>query len=176
MFILKYLILIKNLINFFSLPKQKKQVTFYSEGKSYWSNFENLILKLLNNFDITICYLTSDEKDPGLKFTHKNYKSFEIDEGYIRNWVFENIDTNIFVLTMPDLGNYQLKKSIHKVHYIYLQHSLVSLHMCYRKGAFDNFDTIICAGLIKKRSLHKKNYKIIKKSYKPWLCAARYYT
>ena len=50
------------------------------------------------------------------------------------------------VMTMPDLHHYQLKRSKHKVHYIYAQHSLVSLHMIYRKGAFDHFDTILCAG------------------------------
>lgn len=50
------------------------------------------------------------------------------------------------VMTMPDLGQFQVKRSKHKVHYVYVQHSLVSLHMVYRKGAFDHYDTIFCAG------------------------------
>ena len=28
-------------------------------------------------------------------------------------------------MTMPDLHNYQIKRSSHKVHYVYVQHSLV---------------------------------------------------
>ncbi len=49
-------------------------------------------------------------------------------------------------MTMPDLHQYQVKRSKHKVHYVYVQHSLVSLHMVYRKGAFDHYDTIFCSG------------------------------
>ena len=50
------------------------------------------------------------------------------------------------VMTMPDINQYQLKRSRHDVHYVYVQHSLVSLHMIYRKGAFDHYDTIFCSG------------------------------
>ena len=50
------------------------------------------------------------------------------------------------VMTMPDLDNFQVKRSRHNVHYVYVQHSLVSLHMVYRHGAFDHYDTICAAG------------------------------
>ncbi|MBL4620944.1 MAG: CDP-glycerol glycerophosphotransferase family protein [Immundisolibacteraceae bacterium] len=49
-------------------------------------------------------------------------------------------------MTMPDLHQFQVKRSRHKVHYIYVQHALMSLHMAYRHGAFDHYDTIFCAG------------------------------
>ena len=46
-----------------------------------------------------------------------------------------------------DLVNqYYLKRSKYSVHYIYVPHSLSSLHSIYRKGAFDYFDTLFCVG------------------------------
>jgi YidC/Oxa1 family membrane protein insertase len=50
------------------------------------------------------------------------------------------------VMTMPDLGTYDIKRSKAPVHYVYVYHSLVSSHMCYRLGAFDQFDAILCVG------------------------------
>ena len=50
------------------------------------------------------------------------------------------------VMTMPDLHQYQVKRSKFPVHYVYIQHSMVSCHMVYRPGAFDHFDTIFCSG------------------------------
>ncbi len=137
---------IKALINFMQLPKEWRRLTFYSEGKNYWPHLEGLINTLLNTTDIHICYISSGEDDPGLLLKHKNFHAFKTDEGFVRNWLFENIKTDIMVMTMPDLNQFQVKRSIHKVHYIYVQHSLVSLHMIYRKGAFDHYDTIFCAG------------------------------
>ena len=96
--------------------------------------------------DIPICYISSQKDDPGLSLSHKNYKTFEIDEGFVRNWLFENIDTDIMVMTMPDIESFQVKRSKYSVHYVYIQHSLVSLHAVYRKGAFDYYDTIFCSG------------------------------
>ena len=49
-------------------------------------------------------------------------------------------------MTMPRLHQHQVKRSIHSVHYIYVQHLMVSFEMVYRSGAFDYFDTIFCAG------------------------------
>ena len=128
------------------LPKNQRIVTFYSEGKNYWPYLEGLIHEFLKTSNIPICYISSGEDDPGLFIEHCNYRAFKIDDKSVRNWLFANIDTSVMVMTMPDLQNYQVKRSKHKVHYIYIQHSLVSLHMAYRHGAFDWFDTVFCAG------------------------------
>jgi hypothetical protein len=136
---------IQQLGTFKQLPSCEKRLVFYSEGKNYWVHLEGLIKELLNNYDIPICFISSNENDPGLALEHPRYKSFEIDEGWIRNWLFENIETDIMVMTMPDIGQYQVKRSKYPVHYVYLQHSLVSKHMVYRPGAFDHYDSIFCA-------------------------------
>ena len=67
---------------------------------------------------------------------------------------------NNFIMTMPDLNQYQVKRSKYPVHYIYIQHSLVSLHMVCRKGAFDNYDTICCAG-----PHHVREIRAVEKKY-----------
>jgi len=137
---------IRNVIALSQLPKNKRRLTFYSEGKNYWPHLEGLVKEVLATSDIPVCYISSGEDDPGLFLEDPNYQTFQIDEGFVRNWLFENIETDVMVMTMPDLHQYQVKRSKHKVHYVYVQHSLVSLHMVYRKGAFDHYDTIFCAG------------------------------
>ena len=48
---------------------------------------------------------------------------------------------------MPDLDNLHIKRSEeYPVHYIYLFHSMYSVHSYLRKGAVDNYDTIFCVG------------------------------
>jgi CDP-glycerol glycerophosphotransferase (TagB/SpsB family) len=151
---------IQNVIRFNQLPADQRRLVFYSEGKNYWSYLKGIILELLETSDIPICYISSGADDPGLELKHPNLRVFKIDEGFVRNWLFENIDTDVMVMTMPDLHQFQVKRSKHKVHYVYVQHSLVSLHMVYRKGAFDHYDTIFCAG-----PHHKTEIRAMEKLY-----------
>ena len=137
---------IKSLIDFTQLKKAQKQLVFYSEGKNYWVHLEGLVTEVLEKSDVSVCYISSSADDPGLALSHPNYLAFKIDEAFIRNWLFENMEADVLVMSMPDLHQYQVKRSKFDVHYVYVQHSLVSLHMVYREGAFDYFDTIFCAG------------------------------
>jgi len=131
---------------FLHLPRKMRRIVFYSEGKNYWPIFKGLVVGILNQSNLNICYLTSSKDDPGFKYSNKQFKSFLIDDSYVRNWLFENMQADVFILTMPDLNNYQLKRSKYPVHYIYVQHNLMSLHMSYRQGAFDWFDSVFCSG------------------------------
>ena len=144
---IKFIRYLCNVIRFLQLPGQTRRLVFYSEGKNYWPHLEPLVAEVLALSDMPVCYISSDEDDPGLLPAHPNYRKFVIDEGHVRDWLFRNIETDVFVMTMPDLHQFQVKRSLHAVHYVYVQHSLVSLHMVYRKGAFDHYDTIFCAGL-----------------------------
>ena len=137
---------IANLINLLGLERQDRNLVFYSEGKNYWVHLEGLVNAVLASSDQTICYVSSSPDDPGLQLMHPRYRAFEVGEGYTRDWLFANIDADVMVMTMPDLGQYQVARSRHNVHYVYVQHSLVSLHMVYRPGAFEHYDSIFCAG------------------------------
>lgn len=133
-------------MHFSAINDGSKKIVFYSEGSNYWTHFQGLILETLNLVNFDIIYLSSDPDDPGLRLIHPRYHSFDIGDGHIRSWVFQNLNTCVAVMTTPDLETYQLKKSIFPVHYVYIQHSLVSLHMAYGENAFDAFDTVFCAG------------------------------
>ena len=57
------------------------------------------------------------------------------------------LKAKILVTDMPDLGKFHIKRSSeYPVHYIYLFHSMFSVHSYLRKGAVDNYDTIFCVG------------------------------
>ncbi|VAW41171.1 hypothetical protein MNBD_GAMMA01-403 [hydrothermal vent metagenome] len=157
---------LKNVIAFNQLDKSKRRLVFYSEGKNYWVHLRATIKALLQNYDTPICYISSDDDDPGLAIRHENYQSFKIDEGWVRNWFFENIDTDVMVMTMPDINQYQVKRSKNKVHYVYTQHSLVSLHMTYRPGAHDHYDSIFCSAPHHKAEIIalEKHYGLPKKA------------
>ena len=50
-------------------------------------------------------------------------------------------------MDMPDLGKFHIKRSkVYPVHYIYIFHSMFSVHSYLREGAIDNYDTIFCVG------------------------------
>lgn len=137
---------LKSVIAYNQLSQEKRRLTIYSEGKNYWSYLGGLLQTILQSSDIDVCYVTSSETDPGLELKHPRLHTFIIGEGFVRDWMFANMQTDVVVMTMPDIGQYQVKRSSHPVHYIYVQHSLVSFHMVYREGAFDFYDTIFCAG------------------------------
>ncbi len=137
---------ILDVISVMYLPNDQRRIIFYGEGKNYWPHLQGLIEAVLAEYPAPICYLSSSMDDPGLAFQHDNFQSFFIGEGFIRDYLFQNINADILVMTMPDLHQYQVKRSCHDVHYIYVQHSLVSLHMVYADGAFNHYDSICCAG------------------------------
>ena len=128
------------------LPRELRQLVFYSEGTSYWAHLEKLLGAVLDSGEAGVCYVSSQHNDPGLQLHHDRLRTFQTDTGWVRNWLFENMDCDVMVMTMPDLDQFQVKRSRHPVHYVYVQHSLVSLHMAYRDHAFDAFDTLFCAG------------------------------
>lgn len=147
------------LIKFLKVVNEKQPIIFYSEGNASWPHISNLLSEILKN-KVEIIFLSSSNDDPGLKIKDKKCKSFYIKRGYVLNWLFNNHSAKLMILSTPDLNNFQLKRSRNKCHYIYTHHSLVSHHMAYRKGAFDNYDTILCAG-----PHHYKEIKAIENQY-----------
>jgi len=150
----------RDVLKFQFLEENKRQVIFYSEGKNYWNYLKGLVEGLLEQ-DIAVCYVSSDQEDPGLKVSHPLLNSFEIDTSHIRDWFFLNIKSGVVIMTMPDLHQYQVKRSpSNQVHYVYVQHALMSLHMAYRPGAFNHYDTIFCCG-----QYHVEEVRAIEKFY-----------
>jgi hypothetical protein len=128
--------------NFFMTPKASRSIVFYSERESYYSYFEGVVTELTKKRNKPICYITSDKNDPILKTDNPNIKSFYLNK--LLRLFMRFVNTDVFVMTLTDLNQFNLKRSIHPVTYVYLFHALVSTHMIYREGSFDHYDIIVC--------------------------------
>src|SRR5439155_16135291 len=56
------------------------------------------------------------------------------------------LKADVMVLTMLDLQNFQLKRSIHPVRYAYVFHSMGSTHMVDHENSYDHYDSLLCTG------------------------------
>jgi len=131
---------------FKKLPWDWRNIVIYSESGQDWHQFSGLIGHLNQNLDSKTCYVTSDKNDPGLIHVHENFHAIYLPEGLYRTIFFQVNQSDIFILTMMDLGNLQLKRSLHPVHYVYLFHSMGSTHMVDNENSFDHYDSLFCAG------------------------------
>ena len=151
------------------LPKSYKKVVFYSESFQDWHHLKPLLNALLDD-DIAVTYVTSDDKDPGLLKLSKKYRSIYIGKGFFRILFFQFLRAKLLILTMMDLNNFELKRSMHPVHYVYIFHSLTSTHMVDTEKSFDHYDTIFCAGPHQKKEieLREKNKDLKAKNLVPY--------
>ena len=145
---------IKNLLRFLKLSKDEKEIIFYAEHAGYYPNFEGILKELNIKSNKKFCYITSDINDPILKNNDSKINSF-----YIKNFLpffMLLVNCKVFVMTLTDLNQFHLKRSINNVHYVYVFHALVSSHMMYREGAFDHYDTILCVGPHHEKEIRKR--------------------
>ena len=151
------------------LPKSYKKVVFYSESFQDWHHLKPLLNALLDD-DIAVTYVASDDKDPGLLKLSKKYRSIYIGKGFFRILFFQFLRAKLLILTMMDLNNFELKRSMHPVHYVYIFHSLTSTHMVDTEKSFDHYDTIFCAGPHQKKEieLREKNKDLKAKNLVPY--------
>ena len=132
--------------HFKRLPWEWRNIVVYSESGQDWHQFSGLIKQLNGPLNRKVCYVTSDKNDPGLEYTHENYRAIWIPEGLFLILFFQFNQSDIFVLTMMDLQNLNLKRSTYPVHYVYLFHSMGSTHMVDNENSYDHYDSLFCAG------------------------------
>ena len=129
------------------LNQDERSIIFYAENKASMNHFSLLIHELTEKMNLQICYVTSVKDDPILFTKNQRILSFYIGDGTARTKFFSSLKAKILVTDMPDLGKLHIKRSDeYPVHYIYLFHSMYSVHSYLRKGAIDNYDTIFCVG------------------------------
>ena len=126
------------------LSVQDRAIVFYAEHSGYYPYFEGIIKKLTDEYDRTLCYITSDRHDPILSNSDPRIKTFYLNR--LLPFFMAFVGCKVFVMTLTDLNKFHLKRSINPVHYLYVFHALVSTHMAYRYGAFDHYDCILCTG------------------------------
>lgn len=128
---------------FYKTPEEHKNIVFYAEHEGYYPNFEGII-KELKKRNTKLCYVTSSYDDPILKSPDSSLISFYIKSLLPIFMLF--VKSKVFFITLTDLNQFHIKRSIYPVHYVYVFHSMVSTHMMYLKGAFDHYDSILCCG------------------------------
>mgnify|MGYP000010259486 FL=1 len=128
------------------LPADWRNLVIYSESGQDWHYFEPLVSVLNNEMQRKITYVSSDPDDEGLKRQHELFKGIYIPEGLVLTLHFNFQKADVVLMTMMDLNNLQLKKSINPVHYIYLFHSLGSTHMVDHANSYDAYDSLFCVG------------------------------
>jgi len=131
---------------FRKLPWAWRNIVIYSESGQDWHQFSGLIEQLNGPLGRKVCYISSDAMDPGLECQHENFRAIHIPDGLFRTIFFQVNQSDVFVLTMMDLQNLQLKRSTYPVHYIYLFHSMGSTHMVDNESSFDHYESLFCAG------------------------------
>ena len=132
---------------FEKLSDFERSIVFYAENKASMDYFGSLISELTEKMNLQICYVTSVKDDPILDTKNQRILPFYIGDGTVRTKFFLTLKAKILVLDMPDLDQFHIKRSkIYPVHYVYLFHSMFSIHSYLRKGAIDNYDTIFCVG------------------------------
>ncbi|MEX2192361.1 MAG: CDP-glycerol glycerophosphotransferase family protein [Nitrosarchaeum sp.] len=137
----------KELRRFESLTINECSIVFYAENKASMNHFKLLILELTEKMNLEICYVTSVKDDPIFLTKNQKIKSFYIGDGAARTKFFLTLKSKIMIMDMPDLNTFHIKRSMtFPVHYVYIFHSMFSIHSYLRKGAIDNYDTIFCVG------------------------------
>lgn len=126
-----------------------KHIVFYSERSGFYKYYQAIIENLLKKSNVIIHYVTNDpddaifkkaEEEPRIKAYYISLKKTSV--------LMMMLSADMFVMSTPDLDKYYLKRSFMRkdIEYVYVPHDMMSVHMSFREGAFDAFDTIFCTG------------------------------
>ncbi|WKZ11555.1 MAG: CDP-glycerol--glycerophosphate glycerophosphotransferase [Gammaproteobacteria bacterium] len=141
---------------FSALPRGQRRIVLYAESGQDWHHFRPVVEYLTGVIGATLCYVSSDPDDPGLSQGNPRILPCCIGRGLMRIWFFQSLDADVLLTQMLDLGNFDLKRSVHPVHYVYMFHSLISTHMADHENSFDHYDTILCAGPHQMREIRRR--------------------
>lgn len=126
-----------------------KHLVIWSERSGFYKYYEALISGLLKKSNLVIHYVTNDPDDAifALSEREPRIKPYYIGQKKLITLMMR-MDADIVVMTTPDLQTYYIKRSLVKrdAEYIFVPHDMMSVHMGFRKGSLDNFDTVFCTG------------------------------
>jgi YidC/Oxa1 family membrane protein insertase len=134
----------KSFRRFQRLPPGDRNIVFYSETHQDWHHLQPLIDFLTQRMSRTVCHVTSEPSVP--LPSAPGLHGFRMGPGAICTWFFQTIKADVMVLTMLDLQNFHLKRSVHPVHYAYVFHSMGSTHMVDHASSYDHYDSLLCVG------------------------------
>ena len=129
---------------FQKLPPGERSIVFYSETSQDWHHLQPLIDFLIGRLSRTVCHITSEPDAPLVPAP--GLHAFRVRSVAVCTWLFQTLKADVMVLTMLDLQNFHLKRSIHPVRYVYVFHSMGSTHMVDPEDSYDHYDHVFCAG------------------------------
>jgi YidC/Oxa1 family membrane protein insertase len=130
---------------FHTLPARARNIVFYSETRADWHHLQPLIDALVDDLSRPVCHVTS-EPSAALPAERAGLQVFRVRAGVMCTWLFQMLKADVMVMTMMDLHNFQLKRSVHPVHYVYVFHNMGSTHMVDHADSYDHYDSIFCVG------------------------------
>lgn len=143
---------------FLGIPNKK--IVFYSEKNGFYKYYKNIIEELIRRTNVVIHYITSDPQDEVFSMEGDQFKPYYIGENRMIVLMMK-LETEIMVMTTPDLENFQLKRSYVKkdIEYIYVPHDVNSSNLTFHKNALDHFDTIFTSGPKNKEEIAEREKK-----------------
>lgn len=149
----------------------KKRIVFYSEKNGFYKYYKNIIEEIIKRTNIIIHYITSDPMDEVFNMESEQFKPYYIGTNRLIVLMMK-LETDICVMTTPDLENYQIKRSYLKkdIEYIYVPHDVNSANLSFNKEALDHFDTIFTSGIRNKQEIQEREekYNLPKKNIIEW--------
>lgn len=135
-----------------------KHIVFYSERSGFYKYYKDIIAELLKRSNLVIHYVTNDPDDVIFEISKKEPRIKPYYIGLKKLVVLMMLlETDMFVMTTPDLDKYYLKRSHIKndIEYVYVPHDSMSSFFGFKEGAFDAFNTIFCVGEHFKKEIQK---------------------
>jgi len=141
---------------FRALPRAERRIVFLAESRQDWHHFKPVLDHLTGPLGETVHYACAEPDDPAMSAHSPRIRAFCIGKGLPRIWFCQFVEADVVVTQILDLGNLELKRSVHPVHYVFMAHSLTSAHMADRANSYDNYDTILCCGPHFEREVRKR--------------------
>lgn len=147
----------------FCNPSEPMKIVFYSEKSGFYRYFSAIIDNIVQRSDLVVHYVTSDPNDIVFEKQSPRLQPYYMDEQRLI-LAFMKADADMMVMTMPDLGQYHLKRSYLRkdMEYVYVYHAMIVGPQTVRKGATQYYDTLLCTG-----EEHMRMEKVIE-SYYHW--------
>ena len=138
------------------VPRTERRIVFLSESSQDWHHFAPIIRHLTDVLGEPVLYVSSEPNDPGLRQPSPHIRGFCIGRGFWRIAFCQFLAADVLVTQILDFGNLELKRSVNPVHVIHVFHSLASTHMGNLADAFDQYDTVLCAGPHQLREIRRR--------------------
>lgn len=153
------------------LDVPNKKIVFYSEKNGFYKYYKNIIEEIIRRTNIVVHYITSDPLDEVFQMESEQFKPYYIGDNRMIVLMMK-METDIMVMTTPDLENFQLKRSYVKkeTEYVYVPHDVNSSNLTFHKNALDHFDTIFTSGPKNKEEIaeREEKYELPEKHLVEW--------